>query len=383
VPRWAPVGWRSIPWLADALLVLVLGGMAVYEASAHIGFLVTRSDLVVMSLFVGALFFRRGVPLVLVGALALATFVWYQSPTGGAWTADTVIGIAVYTVAALRGLWWGLVAAGASVAAYAPVCSGTCMVGWAVQFGFVVIAGIAVREGRRLNAELLEKTQLLDSTREERVRQAVEDERSTVARNVHDMVAHGVTLMVIQAGAARWLVDGDRARADRALQSVEQAGEEALRELNALVETLGSTSGNELETLPTVGVLSIRALVGHAVESGMKVELVVEGDPGRLDEGLELSLYRIVQESLTNVRKHAPGARVWVELRYSPAGVEVEVVNGRGDGAARGRPVPGAGQGLVGIAERAALFGGRLEAGPLPDGGFGVRVSLAEERVPG
>jgi signal transduction histidine kinase len=218
-------------------------------------------------------------------------------------------------------------------------------------------------------------------TREERVRRAVVAERSRIARDVHDMVAHGVTLMVIQAGAARWLFESDPPRAELALGSVERAGDEALRELHALVGSLGDAADRGHEPLPAGEHLTVRSLVGEAVESRMRVELIVYGEPHRLPAGLEVSLYRIVQEALTNVRKHAPGASTRVVLRYTPEGVEVDVTDAGGRGALDQPAVPGAGQGLIGIAERAALFGGRAEAGPTGEGGFRVHVSMTEERV--
>jgi signal transduction histidine kinase len=113
---------------------------------------------------------------------------------------------------------------------------------------------------------------------------------------------------------------------------------------------------------------------------GVTVELLVDGDPGPIDQGLAMSLYRVVQEALTNVRKHAPGARAWVELRYRPDGVEVEVTN-TGSGEQSSRSVPGAGHGLIGIAERAALYGGSADAGPTREGGFRVRARLSTDPV--
>ncbi len=117
------------------------------------------------------------------------------------------------------------------------------------------------------------------------------------------------------------------------------------------------------------------------VEAGLRVELLIEGEPGLLDAGLELAVYRIIQEALTNIRKHAPGARAWVEVRLSRDAVEIEVTDTGQAAGASSSGVPGAGQGLVGIAERAALFGGEAEAGPTAEGGFRVRARLGRESV--
>src|SRR5207237_9465685 len=132
-----------------------------------------------------------------------------------------------------------------------------CHSGWTIFFVFAVVAGLVVRASRRLNDELQRRNEELRRTREERIRLAIGQERTRIARDVHDMVAHGVTLMVIQAGAARWLADGDPTKAEHALGSVERAGQDALRELNALVGELGS-SPDQAGQLPAAGHPTIR-----------------------------------------------------------------------------------------------------------------------------
>jgi signal transduction histidine kinase len=196
------------------------------------------------------------------------------------------------------------------------------------------------------------------------------------------MVAHGLTLMVIQAGAARWLGESDPVKAREALRAVEAAGGQALNELDTLVGSLDPVDRDREEALPANAHLEVRTLVEEAAAAGMGVELVCRGDPRPLAAGLEVSLYRIVQEALTNVTKHAPGAIARVELRYVPEGIEIEVTDQGGHPDANQSPIPGAGQGLIGISERAALFGGRSECGQTPDGGFRVWASLSEERLP-
>jgi signal transduction histidine kinase len=125
----------------------------------------------------------------------------------------------------------------------------------------------------------------------------------------------------------------------------------------------------------------VRSLVEHAAGTGIHVELSIDPEPEALDPGLEISLYRIVQEAMTNVRKHAPGARAWIQVRYSSQAVEVEVIDSGPTSETPGRTVPGAGQGLIGIAERAALFGGEMEAGPTAEGGFRLRARLLREPI--
>jgi signal transduction histidine kinase len=377
--------WIGLPWVTDALVVLALTILAVAEPFSKAGPM-HGIHIVLAVVVLAALLFRRVAPLGVLALVAGVVLVQNRFLGLDTNTADRAIFVAVYTVAALRGPRWGVVAIGAEVVAYAPylrdlINAIPLLVGWTALFVFAVIAGTAVRESRRLTAELREQTDLLRRTREERVRRAVDEERSRIARDVHDMVAHGVTLMVIQAGAARWLAEGDPVRAEQALRSVEQAGQDAICELHSLVGSLEGAPSGGAEALPLEDQLTIGSLVDEAIRTGMNVDLVIRGDHHELGAGVQLSLYRIVQEALTNVRKHALGARTWVEIRYTREGVEVEVTDAGGPSTNRPEPVPGSGQGLVGIAERAALFGGLAEIGPTPEGGFRVRASLADDQV--
>ena len=185
--------------------------------------------------------------------------------------------------------------------------------------------------------------------------------------------------MVIHAGAARWLVDADIHKADEALRSVEKAGHEALAELASLMASLELAVDGEADQALAPEQTSVLALVDGLASAGLDVELVVEGQPRTLDAGLELSLYRILQEALTNVRKHATGACARVRIGYSACGVDMEVTNDRPPFPAAQDSIPGARLGLVGIAERTALYGGSAEVGPTPDGGFRVRAFLSAE----
>ncbi len=375
----------GIPWVTDVLVVLAL---AILGAAARIlvpGSMRGPSAVVLAVVVLVALLFRRVAPTGVLLLIASVIFIQDAFLGGDTTTADRAILVAIFTVAALRGPRWGLVAVVAGVVAYLPylfipgTCGAGCQLGEVALFIFAVIAGIGVRESRRLNKILEEQNDRLRQTRGERVRLAVVEDRSRIARDVHDMVGHAVTLMVIQAGAARRIADRDRIQADQALAAVKRAGQEALHELLWLV---GTPDGDApMEPIPARGQLTIRSLVDGEIRAGMQVELLVDGEGRVLDAGLELSLYRIVQEALTNIRKHAPGARAWVELRYAPEGVEV-VVTDSGCGP-NGPPqtFKGGRQGLVGIQERVALFGGHAEAGPLPEGGFRVRAFLNQDRV--
>jgi signal transduction histidine kinase len=206
---------------------------------------------------------------------------------------------------------------------------------------------------------------------------AVQDERDRIARELHDIVSHHVSVMVIQAGAARLAIDKRPEDARTALSAIERTGRRAMtdmrRMLGVLVDAGPSSAGDPatstLEPMPDLGRLG--ALVEEVQAAGLPVSLRVEGTPAAIDPGVSLSAYRIVQESLTNILKHAPGARAEVTVHWSPRAIELEITDSggrRGVGARAREALPGAGRGLVGMRERAALYGGTLEAGPTSTG---------------
>jgi len=200
---------------------------------------------------------------------------------------------------------------------------------------------------------------------------AVTEERTRIARELHDVVAHAVTSMVVQAGAAEQVVDDDPAFTRSALASIRRSGTEALGEMRRLVTML--RSGDDTASLaPQPGVEGIGELVQAAADSGLEASLELEGDPYDLPTGLDLAAYRVVQEALTNVRRHSGASKVEVRLRYALDHLAIEV---RDDGVGAKEPRKG-GHGLVGMRERAALYGGEIDTGPLPDRGFRVLVRL-------
>jgi len=195
------------------------------------------------------------------------------------------------------------------------------------------------------------------------------------------MVAHALTVMVVQSGAARALAAKKPERARAAMAAVDHAGHEAIAELDSLFGHLGLAGVDTGQLLFEPEERSVASLVDQAVKAGVRIELLTDGQPLPLDAGLELAVYRIVQEALTNVRKHTSEARAWVEVRYRADVVEIEVTDTGPTTVASAEAVPGAGLGLVGIAERAALFGGTSEAGPTAEGGFRVQARLQRETV--
>jgi signal transduction histidine kinase len=206
---------------------------------------------------------------------------------------------------------------------------------------------------------------------------AVHEERARIARELHDVVAHNVGLIVLQAGGARIVLDTDPDRARRALQQVEETGRQTLAEMRHLVGILREDDGADRQPLPSLERLP--ALVGEVGAAGVAVDLEVDGSVVGLPAGLELAAYRLIQEALTNVRKHAPTSRAHVRLCYEPDRLRIEV---RDDGGTTGtlrasaRRMSAPGHGLIGMRERVQLYGGRMEAGPMIGGGFQVEAVL-------
>jgi signal transduction histidine kinase len=227
-----------------------------------------------------------------------------------------------------------------------------------------------VNRSRALRMELLEQEAL------QRERVAVGEERARIARELHDVVAHSVGAMVAQAQGAGRVLDRDPERAREALEAIERTGRNALDEMRRSLGVLRRTDA-DAPLAPQPGMDGLGALVAQARESGLRVELVTEGEPAALPAGVDLSAYRIVQEALTNTLKHAGPVHARVAVRYGDERLELEISD---DGApapgSSSAPTPGGGQGLVGMRERVALYGGALEADRRPEGGFVVRASL-------
>jgi signal transduction histidine kinase len=197
-----------------------------------------------------------------------------------------------------------------------------------------------------------------------------------IARELHDVVAHSVSVMVVQAGAARSVLDRDPEASVRALGAVEATGRGALTELRRLLGIL-RPDGADADHSPQPSLDRLGALIARSRDAGLDVELRVEGRAGALAPGVDLTAFRLVQEGLTNALKHGGRGRAWVVLRWSADVLEVEVANRIAGPAAHG--LASGGQGLVGMRERVALCGGELRAGPIGRG-FVVRARLPRER---
>ena len=244
--------------------------------------------------------------------------------------------------------------------------------------GVLVVASWAmglVKRGRlQREAALHERAHLLEVEREHELRLAASTERARIAREMHDVVAHSLSVVIAQADGGRYAGRTDPEVAVGALEQISATGRQALADMRSLLGVL--REGDAQEFAPQPDVAAIGGLVADVRRSGLDVDLVEDGQPVDLPSGPQLAAYRIVQESLTNVLKHAgPAGRAWVRLQWRPEALEVSVLDD-GRGAAAMVPADGNGQGVLGMRERAQLHGGRLQAGPRHGGGFGVHAVL-------
>jgi signal transduction histidine kinase len=247
-------------------------------------------------------------------------------------------------------------------------------VAWAVGgIAAAIVAGRVIGSGVELSRDLAAQNAALAEERDRLAHAAVADERARIARELHDVVAHSVSVMVVQAGAARRIAPRDRRRAAGAFDAIESTGRDALVEMRRLLGAL--RPGQEQEE--RAGIARIAALVDRAHAAGLPVELRVEGEPTELPPDADLAAYRVVQEALTNVIKHAGTAATTVHVGWEPDGVQVAVENERG----RSQAIAGSERGLAGMRERVAACGGDLDAGPRESGGFRVSARLPAAEV--
>ncbi|MER5640678.1 histidine kinase [Kitasatospora sp. NPDC002227] len=273
--------------------------------------------------------------------------------------------------------------------------------GWAVAA--VAVAAVAVvavfglvlalgRARRRHRAALEERGWLLERERESAARQAVAAEHARIARELHDIVSHNVSVMVIQAGAARQVLATQPEEAAAALLAVEGAGRDTMTELRTLLGVLAPSQSGEDEPYeeadalaPQPSLTRLSPLIDRIAFAGLPVEVKVSGEPRPLPAGVDVTAYRIIQEALTNALKHGQdGVKAEVTVRYAERYLRVEVLNG-GPSVLSGTPAPareadGAGRGLIGLRERVGVYGGELDARRRLGGGYRVRARLPLDR---
>ena len=335
------------------------------------------------------LLIRRPHPVAALAAVFTVQAAWIdayysgpQQPPFEPFVAGIVVCFALGFHGGRRGLRIGVAAFAAIVAVGTAIAYATgdpslgnglpAVIWWLAAIGI----GRGLHERQALVDLLRDRTARLESDRERDLAEAAMEERARIARELHDVIAHAVSVMVVQAGAERRMLDASQARTAEALVTIERSGREALGELRRLLGVLRARDRSE-KLAPQPGLAGLPDLIADARGAGQMVDCRVEGGPLALPAGLDLTAYRIVQEALTNARKHAPGARTEVRLRWRPTELQIEVVD---DGPGRSSRSNGTGHGLIGMRERAALYGGTLAAAPGRAGGFHVRAQLPIER---
>ncbi|MFC6409647.1 sensor histidine kinase [Planobispora longispora] len=326
------------------------------------------------------LFWRRRRPREVFAAVSGISFVQWclgVEPT----PFNLAVLVAMYAVASLCSVRWavaaGLAAELGLALAFGRITENPDFETWASTSVFVVaiwIAGIYANTRQRYLEGLEERAERAERERDQQARLAAAEERARIARELHDVVAHNVSVMIVQADGAAYAIDGDPEQARQAVRAISATGRRALAEMRRMVGVLRADGGETEDYAPQPGLAELDDLVARVRLSGLPVEFRVTGDPVELPEGEELTVYRIVQEALTNTIKHGgPGSAASVELEYGPRELVVRVRDDGRGAAARQRP---GGHGLVGMRERAAVFGGTVQAGPRQGGGFGVVARL-------
>jgi signal transduction histidine kinase len=372
------------PLAADGLLALGLTALSIATLLAgarDIGQL-DPTSIALLLLQTLPLVARRRAPLAVLVVTATATVVQAFSAVGS-FNATYGSLIALFTVAERidrRTSAAAAIAVGVAFSAVIAIRGGLPgALGGLVQTVLTVtvawVLGTWSRERRAYIGTVEDRAARAEAEREDRAKAAVAEERERIARELHDVVTHHVSVIVIQAGAARRALDKRPDDVREAVDAIDATGRQALADMRRMLGILGASDadGDGLEPMP--GLDSLGRLIESVRAAGLPVELSIEGDARRLEPGVELSAYRIIQEALTNTLKHAHGARARVTVTYQPGALEVHVADEGGRGTARIAPADDGGRGLVGMRERVALFGGTLEAGPA-DGGFRIAARL-------
>ncbi len=244
---------------------------------------------------------------------------------------------------------------------------------YAVAWGL----GIYARGRREYTSLMEERASLLEREREVRAREAVANERARIARELHDIVGHALNLIVIQSGGAQRAFDTRPDLVQDTLASIESTGRQALTDTERMLGMLSQRELADDALSPQPGLADVNGLATRVSEAGLPVEVKVAGTPVALPSSVDLSAYRIIQEALTNALKHAGPAHAGVSIRYESDSLEIEIIDdGHASSADRDGGNHQGGRGLIGMKERAGLFGGELSAGPRPQGGFRVHARL-------
>ena len=368
-------------WIVDAVIAsvfVVTGQLTAWRVIRDSNVPLHGSRLAAAALFLvvdGAVLFRRRAPLPALGVAMLAGVA--QTWIGGTSSFFSGFVPAALLVCGVAARYALPIAIGAGLYAFLGLITIIALAedlhfGSELPFSATVLT-IATAVGQVVRLRGLQASSAIaraDQLEGERER-VLEEERARIARELHDVIAHSVSVMIVQAGAARLSLDGDRERATQAILAVERSGRQALDEMRRLLGIL-RRSENDGQLAPQPGLDDLDALLDQVEAAGLPVTVEVTGAPVELSPGADLSAYRIIQEALTNAIKHAGPTRAWLRLDYEPGALAIEVVDeGRGY-----RRANGAGHGLVGMRERVELYRGTLETGDAPGGGFRVAARL-------
>ena len=385
--------WASDPHrLVDLLVVVAVAVLSVAEittVSNNAEVWQRPADALAYVLVLAAsvsLYWRRRAPIVVMSCVMAVLAVMYLREYGALLS---VLGLpAVYAVAAHedhRRRAWTALAIESTCLVLAAVVSvldepegfayltAVSMIGF---LGAAMAAGAIIRNRERIFVDTERRAAQAEADRAAEAERAVVRERSRIAREMHDVVAHGMSVIAVQAAAGREIVHTNPDKAAEVFERIESVGREALAELRRMLGVLRETGDEHTALAPQPGIDDIQTAVAQSTASGVPTTLVVEGLDRPLAAGVELAAYRIVQEALTNVRKHAGStASATVRVVYAPQDLVIEVSDdGRGAVSALART--GAGHGLIGMRERVEIYGGELSSGPQAGGGFLVRAVL-------
>jgi signal transduction histidine kinase len=323
---------------------------------------------------------RFPVPVLVVVASISAVYTWFGYP-GPPYIVSLVLAMwaAVSAGHRVAGLVVGLaLVVNLALAGFVGVSSHAQEADAPIWLAVWLATGFGLGEVSRTRRQVLEQVQQravdAERTREEEARRRAGEERLRIARELHDVLAHHISVINIQAGVAVHLLDKQPDQARSALVAISAASKEAMRELRATLGVLRQV--DEAEPLaPAPGLARLEDLVARASSAGIAVDVATTGEPRRLPAAADLAAYRIIQESLTNVARHSGGAHATIAIDFGAEAVEITVDDAGGGGPSNEAP-PRAGNGLTGMRERAAASGGTLEAGPRPEGGYRVHAWL-------
>jgi signal transduction histidine kinase len=340
----------------------------------------------------GALALRRRYPIavLVVATVCAIVYVVRDYPDNGL---PVIALMALYTVASHRPrrVWVTavtifLVILGISAVTHPNEVNLVDLVGNVAIFGIAAVFGDSVRLRKAYTGALEARAAALERSQQTEAKRAVAEERLRIARELHDVVAHAMSVVAVQSGVGAHVIDSDPAEAKRILENVKVTSREALDEMRRLLGVLrrqeSDGDGPVLDLAPVPGLHGVEGLAQSLREAGVPVQVQVSGTRIDVPPGVDLCAFRIVQEALTNVLRHAGPARALVDVEYRPGAVTVRVTDdGRGAAAAVASVASGGGHGLLGMRERVAVFGGELTTGPHVGGGFRVSATLPFERT--